>query len=521
MLENINNSMEYYCAYLRKSRKDAEAESHGQGETLARHQKKLEDYAASVGIKISKFYKEIVSGESIASRPVMQQLLTDVEAGLWTGVLVVEVERLARGNTLDQGIVSNAFTYSNTKIITPMKTYNPNDDYDQEYFEFGLFMSRREYKTINRRLQAGRNMSAKEGKYPGGHAPYGYKRKKLEGQKGFTLEIEPQEADIIRLIYTLYSQYTNPAEIAKRLDDMNIPPPRGNKWSEHTIRDILSNPVYIGKIRWGDRKLVKKVKDGRLYRSQPKNRGNMILVDGLHEAIIEESLFNQVQQVKSGRCFNPIPSIYRLKNPLSGIIVCGKCGKHITKVQEDLLSCTNRNCDNVSSKLSLVEKKLLEILEFYLKSHEQKIHDISIESDQEETMINNQKLKLEELNKELKEFSMQQDKICEFLEKGIYTTEMFTTRLQNIKQQIDTIQKKKLQLEDDIYHFQERKLSKQKIIPELKNILDNYNNYNVEEKNKLLKSVIDKVEYLKTEKCYGKNTNPEKFELKVYFKFEK
>ena len=52
MLENINNSMEYYCAYLRKSRKDAEAESHGQGETLARHQKKLEDYAASVGIKI-------------------------------------------------------------------------------------------------------------------------------------------------------------------------------------------------------------------------------------------------------------------------------------------------------------------------------------------------------------------------------------------------------------------------------------------------------------------------------------
>ena len=109
MVENINNNMEYYCAYLRKSRKDAEAEAHGQGETLARHQKRLEEYASSVGIKISKFYKEVVSGETIASRPVMQQLLTDVENGMWTGVLVVEVERLARGNTLDQGIVSNAF----------------------------------------------------------------------------------------------------------------------------------------------------------------------------------------------------------------------------------------------------------------------------------------------------------------------------------------------------------------------------------------------------------------------------
>lgn len=172
MSENINNNMEYYCCYLRKSRKDAEAEAHGQGETLARHQKRLEEYASSVGIKISKFYKEVVSGETIASRPVMQQLLADVESGMWTGVLVVEVERLARGNTLDQGIVSNAFQYSNTKIITPLKTYVPNNEYDEEYFEFGLFMSRREYKKINQRLHAGILASVQEGKHVGSAAPY-------------------------------------------------------------------------------------------------------------------------------------------------------------------------------------------------------------------------------------------------------------------------------------------------------------------------------------------------------------
>ena len=172
MSENINNNMEYYCAYLRKSRKDAEAEAHGQGETLARHKKRLEEYASSVGIKICKFYKEVVSGETIASRPVMQQLLTDVENGMWTGVLVVEVERLARGNTLDQGIVSNAFQYSNTKIITPLKTYDPNNEYDEEYFEFGLFMSRREYKKINQRLHAGILASVQEGKHVASAAPY-------------------------------------------------------------------------------------------------------------------------------------------------------------------------------------------------------------------------------------------------------------------------------------------------------------------------------------------------------------
>ena len=79
-----------------------EAESHGEGETLARHEKILNDLANKLNIKIDKFYREVVSGETISARPVMQQLLSDVDSGMWDGVLVVEVERLARGNTLDQ-----------------------------------------------------------------------------------------------------------------------------------------------------------------------------------------------------------------------------------------------------------------------------------------------------------------------------------------------------------------------------------------------------------------------------------
>lgn len=56
------------------------------------------------------------------------------------GVLVVEVERLARGDTSDQGRVAKTFKFSDTLIITPSKTYDPNNEYDEEYFEFGLFM---------------------------------------------------------------------------------------------------------------------------------------------------------------------------------------------------------------------------------------------------------------------------------------------------------------------------------------------------------------------------------------------
>lgn len=227
--------MDEYCLYLRKSRIDLEAEANGQGDTLARHRAALLKLAQKRGFNITGCYEEVRSGESIAARPEMQRLLNDVEDGRWAGVLVMEVERLARGNTTDQGIVADTFKYSDTKIVTPNKIYDPGDEFDEEYFEFGLFMSRREYKTINRRLQRGRRASLSEGKYIAGKATYGYERYKLSGEKGYSLRIIPEQAEIVRQIYNWYvngellpdgtlrplGSYT----IAKRLDARGIPSP--------------------------------------------------------------------------------------------------------------------------------------------------------------------------------------------------------------------------------------------------------------------------------------------------------
>ena len=194
-----------YALYLRKSRADLEAEAKGEGETLARHEKMLLELARRYGFSIGKIYREIVSGESIESRPVVQELLRNVESGRWKGVLVVEVERLARGDTMDQGRVAKSFKFSNTKIITPIKIYDPNNEFDEEYFEFGLFMSRREYKVINRRLQRGRIASVKEGKYVGSIPPYGYDRVKIEKDKGFILKKNDDEAQIVEKIFNMYA----------------------------------------------------------------------------------------------------------------------------------------------------------------------------------------------------------------------------------------------------------------------------------------------------------------------------
>ena len=64
-------------------------------------------------------------------------------------MLVVDLERLARGNSADQAYISQVFQFSGTKIITPAKVYDPSDEFDEEYFEFGLFMRDRKSTRLN------------------------------------------------------------------------------------------------------------------------------------------------------------------------------------------------------------------------------------------------------------------------------------------------------------------------------------------------------------------------------------
>lgn len=144
-----------YCMYLRKSRADAAFGAENTEQTLLRHERTLTSLAGRMSLPVTAVYREVASGETISSQYQMIKLLAEVEAGMWEGVLVMEIERLARGSTIDQGVIAQTFRCANTRIITPTKIYEPDNEFDEEYFEFSLFMSRREYKAINRRMQRG------------------------------------------------------------------------------------------------------------------------------------------------------------------------------------------------------------------------------------------------------------------------------------------------------------------------------------------------------------------------------
>ncbi len=520
------------CIYLRKSRADMEAESRGEGETLARHEKILLDLARKMKLDITQIYREVVSGETISSRPVMQRLLSEVEQGTWGGVLVVEVERLARGDTVDQGIVAQSFKYSNTKIITPMKVYDPSNEFDEEYFEFGLFMSRREYKTINRRLQRGRMESIKEGKYLGTTPPYGYNRKRLTNGKGFTLKIKTEEASVVQLIFDLYTKGDmGPAgilstigvsRIAKRLNDLGIQPARGDVWVASTIRGMLHNPVYIGKIRWNFRPEVKNMVEGKMVKTRPRaKQSDWILVDGLHDAIINEEVYGLVQERLSKTKSAPVPQGYTIKNPLSGLMVCGLCGRKMVRRPysngyPDSLICHEPTCHNISSQLTYVEEKLIDALRNWLDIYKLKLETKGRKNTTSALQKDVTKNSISALNHELETLEKQSNKLHDLLEQGVYTTIKFLERSKIIADRIQVATKNRDDLLGLIEHTDDMHTNREILIPKIAKVLEVYHELTTpSEKNQLLHQVLDKVIYLKT--VNGRwHGNPDDFELSIF-----
>lgn len=516
------------CIYLRKSRADAEAEARGEGETLARHEKVLLELSKKLNIEVTKIYREIVSGETVAARPVMQQLLSDVEQGMWSSVLVMEIERLARGDTIDQGIVAQTFKYSNTKIVTPTKIYDPNNEFDEEYFEFGLFMSRREYKTINRRLQSGRIESVKEGKYLGNKPPYGYIRKKLEKQKGYTLIPHPEQSNIVRLIFDLYTrqQRIGVSLIVRQLNEMKIPTANGGPWVPSTIQSILYNPVYIGKIRWNARPAVKKMKNGELIRERPRaKKKDILVVDGLHQPVIDIKTWESAQKYLSENKITPVPRQLKIKNPLSGLVVCGICGRKMvrrpyTNGQSDTLMCAITACKNVSSSLCVVENMILDALKKQLNTYRLEVKNIEINNVQSRLEIDLIQNSIITLDKDFEVLKKQSDSLHDLLEQGIYNTDMFLDRSKVIRDKKETNRKEKELLEKKLNQHNQYNDAQKNFIPKIENLLKVYKMIkDPADKNKVLKEVIEKVTYTKTGNARW-DSNPD-IQLKIYPKLPK
>lgn len=479
------------AVYLRKSRADEQDESID--DTLHRHRETLLALARERGDSVSAIYEEVVSGDSLYSRPEMLRLLEDVSAGSYDAVLCMDIDRLGRGGMSDQGIILDTFKNSETKIITLRKVYDLNNELDEEYTEFETFMARRELKLIKRRMQRGIRKTLDEGGYLA-NAPYGYRKTVID--KRPSLEIVPEEAEIVRLIFDMYiNQGVGTPTIAETLNAMGASPRRGTEFSRSTVRFILRNPVYTGKVIWNRKQHIRKGRGG-----SEKNRtiynppDKWIVTDGKHPPLISSELFEKAQKILDS---NPSVARYegKCQNPLAGLVYCSNCGQRMQRQyrasanKPPTLLCTRKGCI-VSSPLEYVVLATLESI----RKQVTKVK-YAYEHDGGQPDADGLQKVADRLEKELAQYQRQKRKLFDLLEREVYDTATFLERS-------DLLGKKISDAEARLAECREKldKISKVHVgdaIQKIEKVLEQFPNKPPAVQNALLKTIVSRIDYYK------------------------
>lgn len=509
--------MAQYIEYLRKSQMDKDFEELSVEETLKRHEKKLKEFTTRNKINVTVVLKEVVSGESLSSRPQMMKALELINTGEYDGIVCMDIDRLSRGSGMDSSYIMSVLQLNNCKIITPDKTYDLQNESDEQFADMKFMFSRYELRTITKRLVAGRNTSASEGKYVGSVPPYGYDIVKLKGEKGSMLKVIPDEARVVQLIFDLYTNegmgYGN---IAHHLNTLHLKTKAGLPWKTSTVLTLIKNEVYMGKIRWKYQSQEKKIVNGKLVKKTKRNKVYEIH-EGLHEPIITEEQWNLAKQIRETR-FHPSSTIGKeLVNPFAELLRCEECGSTLTykvyrhsKNRHDRYVCrqAGKTCDCKGSIAAEVETVIVTEMKKWLNGYlltldtEEELPDDSLES------------ALELLHKELENLQEQQNNICELLEKQVYTVELFTKRNTVLQKDIDQIKMDIEDLKEQIFEQHKERIVQNNVIPTTQHLLDNYEMLTPKEKNDLWKEVLQKITYYK-DKRGGE------FHITIYPKLQK
>lgn len=504
-----------WLIYLRKSRQDDPKET--VEEVLAKHETMLQEHAErEFGGRIpeNNIYREVVSGESIDDRVEIKKVLARIEDPQIKGVLVVEPQRLSRGDLEDCGRLINSLRFTKTQVGTPMMTYDLERKMERKFFQDELLRGRDFLEYTKEILFRGRIAAVKRGCYLGNTPPYGYKKIKIG--KDHTLEIIEEEAEVVRLAFDLYTkEQLTPFQIAQKLNKMGIPAPRSEKWKKDTIRWMLRNRHYIGKVVFNKIKDTPVLENGEIVvkrLTQPDEE--IIIAEGKHQAIIDMDTWEAAEKLVAR---NPrAKHTHPLKNPFSGMLVCGNCGRamlvHPYKHAEDRLECrTKPRCYK-----SVKQSELTAAIMYSLEQSELPALQLKVKNGDGDALKIQQRL-LKKLEAQMQEYREQEEKQFDLLETGKYSQELFDRRNAALREKMEECQaniyKTKSIMPMNV-DYAERVATLEAAIkimhdPEATPL----------EKNRLLKAIIQDIEYFgsppvdKAVKGWKKNENS--FSVKV------
>lgn len=264
--------------YLRVSTEEQAKE----GFSINAQKEKLTSYANINDWEIYDFYiDDGISGKNITDRPSVNRLIEDVKSGKVNNVLIYKLDRLTR-SVKDLINLIELFEEHNCSFNSVTEKLDTSNAVGRMFIKIIGIFAEFERENLAERVSFGYEQKTREGNYTNTNGVNGYDYIVGTGE----LVVNELEKDIVNRIFDLYLEGTSMLKIAKKFNQEQVPTKRGGDWSQATIKSILTNPLYIGKIRYGVGK---------------KNQNKAFKVDGTQETIIDEDKFYKTQQVMERR----------------------------------------------------------------------------------------------------------------------------------------------------------------------------------------------------------------------------
>lgn len=315
--------------------------------------KLIRDYGKKHGFVVPDEYifrDDGISGRSAAKRPAFQLMIAAAKEKPrpFETILVWKFSRFARNQ--EESIVYKSLLKKENNIdvvsISEPLMEGPFGELIEriiEWFDafYSLNLATEVRRGMTERVQRGGTVSV---------APFGYRYQDRQ------LVIEPEKAEIVRMVYADFLSGVPILTIAKKINAMGIKTNRGNAWENRTVRYMLTNPTYAGKVRWS----AKGLND---YHKTDGHTTATMIVDGTHEPIISPNEFEAAQQK-----IQKYVDGYRSKSDLvarrehgacmlQGIVKCSACGGTLSRASYIYFNCVryvHGKC-SVSHSISIAE----------------------------------------------------------------------------------------------------------------------------------------------------------------------
>lgn len=434
-----------------------------EGYSIDEQQLKLRQHCESKDDVVVELYEDRgISGKNISGRPGLKKLLDDASKNKFDLVLVWKLNRISR-NLYDILKIVDLLDKNNIAFRSLSESFETETPQGRLQLNIIGAIGEFERKTISENVKLGMSARAREGKWNGGKV-LGYDIVEIpsEGKKrkNTKLVINETEAMTIRRIFELYSKGNGYKAVVNTINKEGHRSKRGNAFATATVKEILTNPVYIGMIRYNLRQ------DWNKKRRKGINP-NPILVEGEHDAIIDMETWEKVQVINKQRSKKQ-QRRYSTEALLTGILKCPACGsamtisrttntlKDGTKKVEEYYACgawkskgtavCNSNTIKINKADEYVLDKVMELVneEIVLKKIVDNIN--KNKSNKLKPLLKS----LDIVNKEIDKLNNKKNKSIELFEDGILIKDELAKRVSIINEDIEKLSYRKQELQQDI-----------------------------------------------------------------------